>query len=90
MPATNRLRQPRQAQERRLKYVVGIGGIVDQAAGRPEHHRAVPFEENLEGPVVIGLDELPQELAVRLAPGFGGHLVEEVSQGLNGTAGHTG
>jgi hypothetical protein len=50
----------------------------------------VPVEEDFEGSMVVSLDELPQKLAIRLAVGFVGHFVEEVSQGLSGTPGHTG
>jgi hypothetical protein len=86
----NRLRQSRQAQEYRLKDVVGIGGIVDQSPGRTQHHWPVPVEQNLERPMVIGVNELPQKMRVRLASGLIRHLAEAVSQGLNGALGHIG
>jgi hypothetical protein len=60
LPATNRLRQPGQAQKYSLKNVVGIGGIVDQTAGRAQHHRPVPVEKEFEGSMVVAINESPQ------------------------------
>jgi hypothetical protein len=50
----------------------------------------MPAEKNFESVMVVGINELPQKLAIRLDRGFIGHFVEEVSQGLDGTSGHIG
>jgi hypothetical protein len=90
LPRANRVRQSRQAQEYCLKDVVGIGSIADQAPSGTEHHWPVPVEQNLERPLVVRVNELPQKMRVRLARGLTRHSAQAVYQGPNGELGHIG
>ena len=60
----DRSRQPGEAQKHRLEHVLGVVGVFDQPAGRPEHHRAVAGDQQLKCLAVTGCDEPPQQLGV--------------------------
>jgi hypothetical protein len=51
-------------EKRRLKSIVGLVGILEEAAANTQHHRAVPFQKRGEGSLVFAADEKVQEVRV--------------------------
>ena len=73
-----------------LKDIFGVRLAAQNATGDAQHHWPMPAEQNLKRPMVVGVNELPQKMCVRLGSSLIRNLTEEVSQGLNTALGHIG